>query len=122
MGVSPRRLSGWEPAEVTEYHYDGDRLVGSTTRREPEWGDADRVAVLAELERRRLTGSHGQPLDEAMSPLADPSSWEAQWGYAASPNMDYAAQALERAQDDYRKKYGDVPHGLKWSVRKVPRV
>jgi hypothetical protein len=48
LGVAPRRLDGWEPAETTEYEYgDGGRLVRSVTVREPEWSDADRAWMTA---------------------------------------------------------------------------
>jgi hypothetical protein len=89
---------------------------------EPEWCEADRLAVLAELERRRMQGSHGQPMDEATDPRANPSSRSAEWSYVAEPFIDFAQQALDQAADAYRKRYGDdVPDGLRWSVKRVAR-
>lgn len=48
LGISPRRLLGWEPAERHE-QYDADgNLVGFTVVvREPEWSDDDRNRLLA---------------------------------------------------------------------------
>lgn len=92
------------------------------TTREPEWGDADRLSVLAELERRRMTGTHGQPMDEATDPRGDPSSHTAEWGYEAEPYVDFAQKAVDETSAAYRKRYGDdVPAGLRWSVKKVMR-
>lgn len=92
------------------------------TTREPEWDDADRLAVFAELDRRRLAGTHGQPMDEATDPRGNPSSHAAEWGYVAEPYVDFAQQALDEASAAYRKQYGDdVPAGLRWSVKKVTR-
>ena len=97
-------------------------MVGSVTYREPEWCEADRMAVLAELERRRMLGPHGQPMDEATDPRANPSSHEAEWGYEATAYTDFAQAALDSASEAYRKQYGsDLPAGLRWSVRKVMR-
>ena len=47
LGISPRRLDGWEPAETTVHEYDGGRLVRSVTSREPEWSEQDRAWLLA---------------------------------------------------------------------------
>lgn len=48
LGVSPRRLLGWEPEERHE-HYDAEgNLTGYTVvTRESEWGDDDRTRLLA---------------------------------------------------------------------------
>lgn len=53
LGVSRKRLLGWEPRERHE-HYDADgNLTGVTiTNRESEWDDRERKALLA-LERYR---------------------------------------------------------------------
>ena len=98
-------------------------MVGSTCWREPEWSDEDRLAVFAELERRRLTGPHGQPMDEATDPRGNPSSHGAEWTYVAEPYVDFAQAAIDSASDAYRKQYGDaMPDGLRWSVKKVMRA
>ena len=121
LGVSPRRLSGWEPLEVTEYEYDEDgRLVGSVTTREPEWSADDVNALLAFLDSKRV-GSHGHPLSESMSPDADPASRDAKYRYVVpNPSVDFAARALSNAQDAYRKKYPEADmSSLRWRVERV---
>lgn len=112
---------GVEPAEITECEYDDGRLVRAVTRREPEWSAVDRESVLAVLERRRMIGPHGHPIDEAMSPDADPSSWDAKYKYVVlPPRRDYAQKALTDEQEAYRKKYPDADmSSLKWSVVRV---
>lgn len=123
MGVSPRRLMGWEPAEVTTYEYDvGGRLVRSVTVREPEFSLDDRVALLrnraAALAPR---GSHGHLLSEAMSPAADPSSEDATIQFVArGPRRDYAAIAEHNARKAYEREYPDADlTGLLWAVERV---
>lgn len=56
LGISVRRLEGWEPRTVTEYEYDqAGRLVRSVTTREPEWDDEQRAVMLALHQCRALT-------------------------------------------------------------------
>ena len=111
-------MSGWEPVEVTEYEYDGDRLVGSVVRREPEWCRADVEALLAHIESGRV-GPHGQPMDEATSPLADPANPNRQWTYKVRPWVDFAARAEERAMRAYREQYGDQMDGVRFVTERV---
>lgn len=73
------------------------------------------------LRRMRLEiGPHGQPMDEAMSPDANPS---VRGGYRYEvplPKTDYAALALARAQDSYFKTYPEAQRSaLQWRVRRV---
>jgi hypothetical protein len=99
--VSLRRLSGWEPAEVTTFEYDGDRLVRSVTVREGEF-DADEVAVL--LASRRVEqdmGSHGVPMSEA----TDPEN-AGKFVINDRPRVDYVRLAIQAKQDAY---YGQYP-------------
>lgn len=116
-------MEGWEPREFTEYEWDGDRLVGSVTWREPEWSTDDVNALLALREYRRLTGPHGQQMDEAMSPDGDPSNPDAKFRWVAGlPSVDFAQKAINVEQDNYKKKYGDDADmgSMRWSVRKEP--
>ncbi len=107
MGVSPRRLSGWEPAEVTRYEYDDEgRLSAAITEREPEWCRADVEALIAFVEMGRV-GPHGQPMSEATSRLADPSNPDAEWRYVVEVWTDFAAKAKSEFIRDYKSKYGD---------------
>lgn len=47
-GVSPKRLLGWEPHQVTVHEYDSSgRLARSTTTVEAEWDDEQRELVFA---------------------------------------------------------------------------
>lgn len=123
MGVSPRRLMGWEPAEVTTCEYDeGGCLVRSVTVREPEYDLSD----LASLLRNRADslaprGSHGHLLSEAMSADADPSSADAKIRFVArGPRRDYAAVAEHNARKAYESEYPDADMtGLMWAVERV---
>lgn len=105
---------------VTEYIYEDRKLVRTVSRSEPEWGEADRLAVVAELERRRMLGDHGHPLDEAMSPDADPSSFDAKYRYVVPPpTRDYAKQALNEAQEAMRKRFPDADlSAFRWRVER----
>lgn len=95
--------------------------MGATTFRESEWDEADRLAVFAHLERRRMMGSHGQPMDEATDPTV--GTHAAEWKYVAEPYTDFAQKALDETSAAYRKAHGDdVPAGTRWSVKKVKRV
>lgn len=116
MGVSPRRLSGWEPSEFTRYEYDGDgRLVGSVTEREPEWCRADVEALIAYIEMGRV-GPHGQPMSEATSRLADPANPEREWDYAVEAVTDFAARRESEFRRGYQAAYGD---DVDWSSTKL---
>lgn len=105
-------MQGWEPAEVTTFEYDGDRLVRSVTVREPEWSMYDVAVLLAS--RRRAVGPHGIPVAEA----TDPANREAFAGYEM-PVVDYATKALEDARDRYYKAWPDANrNGHMWGVRR----
>lgn len=124
MGVSPRRLRGWEPATVTTFIYEGDRLVRAVTVAEPEFSDDDLALLRGHLVDERVPrGDHGFPLSEAMSPDADPSRLDGKYRFVAGlPSTDFAAQALAQAQDEYRKTYPDADlSALRWGVKRVER-
>lgn len=94
--------------------YDGDRLVGSVTTREPEFTYQDRVAFLAWQSHQRDMGPDGFPLSET----TDPANQRA---YVADklPTVDWAAKAKGDAMDAYYKQYPDAsPHGHLWGVRR----
>jgi hypothetical protein len=67
LGVSPRKLNGWTPAERHE-HYDPDgNLTGYTVvTREPEWSDDDRNRLLA-LARFEGETCHGCGYHESLT-------------------------------------------------------
>lgn len=66
-------------------------------------------------------GSHGQPMAEATSPLADPSNPQRQWGYEVVPWTDFAAKEVSRFKDAYKARYGDDVNmdELVFTVKKV---
>lgn len=107
-------MSGWEPAEVTSFEYDGDRLVRSVTIREPEFNTVD-VAALLEVRRRRNVrrGPHGYTITEATDP-ANQFLWE------AKPRKDHALKAVVDAQRLYNAANPDADDlkSLIWDVTK----
>lgn len=119
LGVSPRRLSGWEPREVTRYEYEDGVLVGSVTEREPEFSREDVEAFIALMESQRV-GPHGHPMSEATSPLADPSNPNRKWEYVTPlPEVDFATAAKNATIDKYRAAYPDADmSSLLWRVEK----
>jgi hypothetical protein len=115
-------LQGWEPRQFTSYEYDDEgRLVGTVTEAEPEF-DAEQLALLISYEDILADrGSHGLPLSETTDPQADPAKWGG-WRYEAnkSPRIDYAGQAIAKAQDAYYKAHPDEPRGGHgWYARRV---
>lgn len=128
LGVAPRRLDGWEPAEVTDYEYDGDRLVRAVTRRESEFDDRQVAILLAAVELGKDVGPHGIPITEATDPQnslqlkrKDPSRPRGHYR-AVGPVTDYAEEALQMAKaDHYRDKPDDYDRSADlWSVEWVP--
>lgn len=121
MGRSPRALMGWEPASVTTYEYDGDRLVRSVTVREPEFSLTD-LASLLENRADALAprGSHGHLLAESMDPNADAASWSSEFRYkAVGPRKDHAQAAMDAARKEYEAKYPDADtSALRWAVER----
>lgn len=71
LGISIKRLDGWEPVETTRHVYDEEtgRLVESVTTRESEWDDEQQTWMLALhlLEADTCDGCGGQ-LSETTSP------------------------------------------------------
>jgi hypothetical protein len=116
LRISPKRLAGWEP--LTYAWRDGDRWV---IERETEWDEEQVMLLLAARELQTDIGSHGHPLAEAMSPLADPNRRGVGHHYEVPlPTIDYAAKALADAQDAYGKQYPDAnQNGFMWGVKKV---
>jgi len=55
LGISPRRLLGWEPARTTIYEYtDAGRIARTVETVEPEWSEEDRELALALAEYEAL--------------------------------------------------------------------
>lgn len=91
--------------------------------REPEWDDEQRAYIIEYLAWRRRIGSHGHPMDEATSPLADPANPDAEWRYVADPLpiIDFAERERTAVRDAYRKQLGDEGSmaGLIFTVERV---
>lgn len=124
LGVSPRRLNGWTPAEYTHYVYDDSgRLLSSVTVKEPEFDDRD-IAVMVAARRAKLAprGPHGHLLSEATSKDADPASWNAKFRYVVPvPERDHAQHAINEAKEAYRKQYKDADlSDLLFAVERIP--
>ena len=117
-------MLGWEPAEVTTYVYDGDRLVKSVTVRESEFRDVD-VAELLDLlvEDSKPRGAHGIPLETALSRDWDPSNLDGKGRFVVpAPTVDFAAKALSDAQNAFAKDHPDFDmSALRWTVQKKER-
>lgn len=118
LGVSPRRIFGWEPEETTVHEYDTNgRLTRSVTTREPEWDATSLALMLAHQSNRADIGPHGIPTEVATDP-------KNQFKFTVPlPTVDYAAKELARVQDAYYKtNYSDkkIPiqsAGDLWSVK-----
>ena len=109
---------------MQEFVYDdAGRVVRVVTRRESEWSHADVDLLVASRLLEASIGSHGQPLDEAMSPLADPSNWGATHTYEAYVEKDFARKAIADHEDKLRKELpdGSTLNGVVVRVRKKPR-
>lgn len=106
LGVSPRRLWGWEPEETTYHEYDDDgRIVVSTTVREPEFDAVDLEFFRALEELEQDTGPYGELLTEALSPDSDSDSRDATYRYEVDlPMVNFAAREVARAQESYYGK------------------
>jgi len=115
MGIAPRRLTGWEPGEVTTFEWDGaGRLVRAVTVREAEFSEVDVAMLLAEFERANvLRGRHGRPMSEATAP-------ENQFAYdVPPPTTDWAQKKLKEAQEAFKKSWPQADmDSLLWLVTK----
>lgn len=114
MGVSHRRLKGWEPTEVTDVYEDGKLVRRTVTRREPEFTrvEVDKLIASAELEA---------DMNPYGIPYADATARENEHAFEADPipTIDFSAKAIGDAQDAYYKQWPDVStHGHLWRVKK----
>ncbi|WP_447948212.1 hypothetical protein [Microbacterium maritypicum] len=84
------------------------------TVREPEFSAWDRALFLDLRNREReRRGSHGHTIADATDP-------ENQFKfYVPPPTKDFAAEALQKEQESYRKRFPNVDLGsLLWRVEK----
>jgi hypothetical protein len=112
LGISVKRLDGWEPAERTEYEYDRDgRLVASTTVREPEWDEEQQSLMLAlHAYRANIHEACGHYLPDSTSPEADE-------GYGVGAAIRCHA-CTARAQAYGRYSENQHPEALLFPVRR----
>ena len=116
-------MQGWEPKRVTEYEYEGGRLVRSVTTTEPEWDDEQLALVIAHLELENDVGPHGQPMSEATNVLGDAKNPNGQWWYKPTgPFVDYAEKARVEAREAHEKSLGENEHLPSWMWFGVTRV
>lgn len=116
LRVAPRTLWGWVPEQRLERDERGWRIVS-----EPEWDKTQYEYMAALHEHEASIGDHGQPLDEAMSPLADPFNPDGTHMYEARPIRDWAEAAIEEAQQEPKWSGENYSRARKWRVFKVPR-
>ena len=117
MGISPSRLTGWEPAEVTTFEWDDSgRLRRAITVREAEFSEADVALLLADYERAHVRrGRHGLRMADAVDP-ANQFAFE-----VAPPVTDWAQKKLNEAQEAFKKRYPQADmDALLWTV--APRA
>jgi hypothetical protein len=111
MGVSVRRLHGWEPTVRTTYEYDEQgRVSVSTETRDSEF-TANELAVLllSRLEENKR-GPHGISMDVATDPANKGK-------FVPEATIDFAQAALDALQEDFREKYKHQKmHGYRFSV------
>lgn len=81
---------------VEEVDDEGRRVV--RVLREPEF-DTEQYSLLAALvEYEAGLGQHGLPLEETMSPLADPDNPDGKWAYVPKVRRDWYDFAVESMQ------------------------
>lgn len=130
LGISPRRLWGWEPTVTTEFFRDEDGwIVASEATAEPEYSTEDLTMLAAWHELKDETGNYGENLVEAFDPMSDASNPRATHRYVAGeyvngewvPLVNHAEKAVQDAIQARRKKYGDNDNenGHTWPVRRV---
>jgi hypothetical protein len=131
LGISVKRLTGWEPTETVRAVYEdtdptdpagsGRLLAGFEVIREPEWDDEQVALFLALDETEEETGSHGIPMTEATSALADPTNRYVGYHYdVPPPRIDHAQRALNLAQSQRREAYPEEDAGsLLWTLTRV---
>ena len=104
---------GWEPAEVTTFVYEGDRLVRTVTVREPEFDRPELVLLLAS--RRSRTNQFGIPLHEATDPAA--AIEQRFQGYAI---RDYSEKEYHEFKEWYFNEHPNIDkNGLAFGVRRI---
>lgn len=116
MGISPRRLWGWEPEQRLVRDGDGWKLVT-----EPEFDKAQYEYLAGLEEYEESVDDNGFPLDEVLSPLADPDNPDGTHYYESKPVRNWAKQALHDAQSDPRWQGENATPAREWLLEKKAR-
>lgn len=110
LGISHRRLLGWEAGETVSHEYDGDRLIRSTVTRESEWSPYERSLMLAFQSFEDRRGPNGFLLSEELDPEVK---------FTAEAVTNHATAAVDNLRAQYKKDYPDDPqHGVFFVARK----
>jgi len=111
MGVSIRRLHGWEPTVRTDYVYDDDgKLLTAIERRDPEFTPNELAVLLVSRLEDRMRGPHGIPMDVATDP-------DNKGRFVAEATIDFAQASLDALQEEFRQKYPHQKmHGFRFTV------
>lgn len=105
MGVSEKRLLGWEPTETHDYTYDNEgRVSRVVVTREPEWDDQQRANMLALADYEADLCECGFP-----SAVADTDP-DLQIKYRECPVCSGLARAV-RVQDEADKRLVSQVYG-----------
>jgi hypothetical protein len=119
LGLSPRRLAGWEPTQTVRILREDlpsgrTRITGYEIEQEPEWSDEDLAILLALLELRAeeeqsapVYGPHGRPMNEATSPDADENDRRYGWHYDVRVRVDHAQKKLNRTKRERAEAFPD---------------
>jgi hypothetical protein len=124
LGISPRRLWGWEAREVHTHEYDADgRVQRVVVEREPEWDQESYafMVALTDLETAACDGC-GEPMAESMDFAANPDNRDGTHLYKADdPSRCFACDAREKKAAEFEKAGGDLSRALRFPVIRVER-
>ncbi|WP_223690112.1 hypothetical protein [Leifsonia poae] len=118
FGISPRRLTGWEPAEIIDYEYDdAGRVSRAIVTREPEFTDDDVTDLVGARTLERETGRYGESLPEAFSDEAAPEYYgRGAIRYLPKYRVNQAEAAVERLRKEHKD---DLPDGASFYIERV---
>jgi hypothetical protein len=123
LGISPRRLWGWEPKTVTKHKYKDGVVVKTVSRSESEW-DVESYELLAALDAIEgdRHGPCGHLLSESTSMDANPDNRKGSIRYVVDePIRCFACDALKLAQSSPDYSGDNADPARMWSVRREDR-
>lgn len=100
-------------------------MTSAVTVRESEYSDRDRALLLQSWDEEHTPrGPHGVPVAEATDEANNPLSPAATGRFEAEPVIDFAQDAIEKAQEARRKALSnpDDDWPLIWRVKRVSTV